>query len=66
MILIVYVYDIVLIGNNLAEIERLKKTLITEFEVRNLGQMCYFIGMKITRSKDGISVSTKIHSWSVD
>lgn len=36
-ILIVYVNDIILTRDNFAEIERLKKTLATEFEVRDQG-----------------------------
>ena len=36
-ILIVYVDDIILIGDNIGEVERLKKVLATEFEVNDLG-----------------------------
>ena len=36
-ILIVYVDDIILIGDNTREVERLKKVLATEFEVKDLG-----------------------------
>lgn len=46
-ILIQYVDDIILIGDNLVGIERLKTTLATEFEVKDF--MCYFLGMKIVR-----------------
>lgn len=35
-ILILYVDDIILIGNNREEIERLKKTLASEFDVKDL------------------------------
>ena len=56
-ILIVYVDDIVLIGDNTGEVERLKNGLATEFEVKDLGQMWYFLGMKVTRSRKGISIS---------
>ena len=43
-ILIVYVDDIILTRDNVVEIERLKKVLAIEFEVKNLGQMWYFLG----------------------
>lgn len=36
---------------------RLKKNLAIEFEVRDLEQIRYFLGMKIARSKKGISIS---------
>lgn len=58
-ILIVYVDDIILIGENVMEIERLKKHLATEFEVKDLGKMQYFLGMEIARSRKGISVSQR-------
>lgn len=37
--------------------ERLKRSLATEFEVKDLGLMRYFLGMEIARSRRGISVS---------
>ena len=36
-ILIVYVDDIILTGDDTGEVERLKKVLATEFEVKDLG-----------------------------
>ena len=58
-ILIVYVDDIILTGDNLVKIERLKHVLATEFEVKNLEKLRYFLGMKVARSKKGISVSQR-------
>ena len=55
-ILIVYVDDIILTRDNIGEVERLK-VLATKFEVKDLGQMWYFLGMKVTRSRKGISIS---------
>ena len=57
IILIVYVNDIILIGDNIKEMGRLKKVLATKFEVKDLGKMWYFLGMEVARSKKGISVS---------
>ena len=58
-ILIVYVDDIILTGDDIEEMGRLKKVLATEFEVKDLGQMQYFLGMEVARSKRGISVSQR-------
>lgn len=41
-ILIAYVDDIILTRDNIKEIERLKRTLAIEFNVKDLGQMRYF------------------------
>ena len=65
-ILIVYVDDIILTGDNEVEMERLKGVLNTEFEVKDLGQMRYFLGMEVARSKKGISVSKKICFGPID
>ena len=56
-ILIMYVDDIILIGDDTGEVERLKKVLATAFEVKDLGQMWYFLGMEVARSRKGISIS---------
>ncbi|XP_057959488.1 uncharacterized mitochondrial protein AtMg00810-like [Malania oleifera] len=58
-ILIVYVDDIILIGDDTVEMERLKKVLASEFEVKDLRQMRYFLGMEVARSAKGISVSQR-------
>ena len=57
--MIVYVDDIILTGDNLVEIERLQQVLATEFEVKNLGELRYFLGMEVARSRKGISVSQR-------
>ena len=58
-ILIVYVDDIILTGDDTGEVERLKKVLATEFEVKDLGQMRYFLRMEVARSRKGISISQR-------
>ena len=56
-ILVIYVYDIVLSGNDTAEIIQLKKWMGDEFEIKDLENLKYFLGMEVARSKTGISVS---------
>ena len=58
-ILIVYVDDIILTGDYDEEIQRLKKVLAKEFEIKDLGSLKYFLGMEIARSKQGIVVSQR-------
>lgn len=55
--LIVYVDDITLTEDNPREMNRLKSSLATEFEIKDLGGLKYFLGMEVARSKKGIVVS---------
>lgn len=58
-ILIVYVDDIIITGNDDAEIRRLKGVLAADFEIKDLGKLKYFLGMEVARSKEGIVVSQR-------
>ena len=56
-IIIVYVDDIILTGDNEYEISNLKMCLAHEFEIKDLGNLKYFLEMEVARSKRGIVVS---------
>ncbi|XP_057452108.1 uncharacterized mitochondrial protein AtMg00810-like [Lotus japonicus] len=56
---IVYVDDIVITGDDYDHIKHLKSLLAKEFEVKDLGQLKYFLGMEIARTKNGIYVSQR-------
>ena len=53
-ILIVYVDDIIMTGDDIEEMGRLKQLFAQEFEVQDLGDLKYFLGMEFARSKRGI------------
>ena len=59
VVLIVYVDSIILIGDDSLELERLKKALTREFEIKDVGPLRYFIGMEFARSKKGIFISQR-------
>ncbi|PHU17170.1 hypothetical protein BC332_12865 [Capsicum chinense] len=44
-------------GDDLSEMENLKKNLASEFEIKDFGQLKYFLGMGVASSKEGIMVS---------
>jgi len=54
--IIVYVDDIVLTGNSLAEIERIKRILHTNFHIKDLGKLKYFLGIEVAHSDKGNSL----------
>ena len=55
--LIVYVDDIIVIGNDKGEIQRLKTCLSNEFEIKDLGILKYFLEIEVAGSKGGIFIS---------
>ena len=56
-ILIVYVDDIIITGDDSEEIIKLEQELMEEFAVKNLGQMKYFLGIEVAHSSNGIILS---------
>lgn len=58
-VLIVYVDDIIITGNDSEGIQSLKDYLGREFEIKDLGLLKYFLGMEIARSKAGIAVTQR-------
>ena len=58
-ILIVYVDDIIMTGDDKREIEEFKRRLTHEFEIKDLGSLKYFLEMEFARSKEGIFVNQR-------
>jgi len=57
--LLVYVDDIMLVSNKDSAVIEIKQILAKEFKLKDLGQMRYFLGLEIARSKEGISISQR-------
>nr|GEV60455.1 putative ribonuclease H-like domain-containing protein [Tanacetum cinerariifolium] len=57
--LIIYVDDMIVTGDDKEEITKLKKYLFTEFEMKDLGRLNYFLGIEVLRSKQGIFMCQK-------
>uniref|UniRef100_A0A803KYB0 Reverse transcriptase Ty1/copia-type domain-containing protein n=1 Tax=Chenopodium quinoa TaxID=63459 RepID=A0A803KYB0_CHEQI len=54
--LIIYVDDMIITGNDEEEIADLKGKLFQEFEMKDLGNLKYFLGIEVLRSKQGIFI----------
>ncbi|CAM8921688.1 unnamed protein product [Rhodiola kirilowii] len=59
ILLVVYVDDIVITGNNSEGIDSLKGFLQTQFNTKDLGRLRYFLGVEVSRSKKGIVLSQR-------
>ncbi|KAF5448409.1 hypothetical protein F2P56_028947 [Juglans regia] len=54
--ILVYVDDVLLASDSLIEIQLLKDFLHDKFTIKDLGELKYFLGLEVTRSKNGISI----------
>ena len=43
----------VITGNNIVEIDRLPEQLSSEFKMKDLSDLNYFLGIEVTRGRDG-------------
>ncbi|BBH02251.1 transposable element gene [Prunus dulcis] len=57
--LIIYVDDMIITGNDKQEISQLQDYLATEFEMKDLGGLKYFLGIEVARSQQGIFLSQR-------
>ena len=63
-VLIVYVDDIIVTRNDVYEIRNLKRHFTSNFDIKSLGQLTYFLGIEVAYSKSGIVLSQ--HKYILD
>ena len=59
LIVCLYVDDLIYTGNDRAMFEKLKKSMMVEFDMSDLGMMHYFLGIEIIQSSTGNFISQK-------
>ncbi|XP_049358591.1 uncharacterized mitochondrial protein AtMg00810-like [Solanum verrucosum] len=59
ILLVVYVDDIIITGSDYMGISSLKSFLHNRFHTKDLGQLRYFLGVEVNRSKKGIFLSQR-------
>ena len=64
-ILLVYVDDIILTGNNIAEIQTMITLLDREFRIKDLGDLKFFLGLEIARTSKGIHLCQRKYTLDI-
>ena len=54
ILLLLYVNDMIITGDDLSGIQELKDFPSQQFEMKDLGHLNYFLGLEITHSTDGL------------
>jgi hypothetical protein len=65
IVLLVYVDDIVLAGNNSADIASFIQLLNLKFKLKDLGDLKYFLGLEVARKSTGISVCQRKYALEI-
>jgi hypothetical protein len=65
LIISLYVDDLLITGNNMKEIESFTHDLEKEFEMTNLGEMKYFLGIEIEQKTDSIFISQQKYTTNI-
>jgi Reverse transcriptase (RNA-dependent DNA polymerase) len=59
IVLIIYFDGMIIIGDDKIEIQNLEEKMSKEFEMKNLGGLKYFLGIEVSRNKEGINLSQR-------
>ena len=59
----IYVDDLIIGGDHLDEVEQIKGLLRQEFKMKDLGELRFFLGIEIIRTKTGIWLSQRKYAF---
>ena len=55
--ILIYVDDLIIGGEHLADIDHIKKLLSNRFELKDMQELHYFLGINVIRTPNGIMIS---------
>lgn len=56
---LIYVDDVIIVGNNQTKIEDTKSSLDTSFSIKDLRDLKYFLGIEVARTTEGLVLSQR-------
>lgn len=59
LVVLVYVDDLLVTGNDLTSIRHLQEFLSSKFQLKDLGKLKYFLGIEVARSTKGIFINQR-------
>ncbi|CAL1400683.1 unnamed protein product [Linum trigynum] len=63
--ILIYVDDMLVGGNDLTEITRLKQFLHNEFSIKDMGNLRFFLGIELARNNKGIHLSQRKYTLEI-
>jgi len=63
--LLIYVDDVILVGDDIAEINSITNLLDHTFKIKNLGNLTYFLGFEVARSSKGIQLCQRKYTTDI-
>ncbi|MFS7948515.1 putative RNA-directed DNA polymerase [Helianthus anomalus] len=62
---LIYVDDVVIVGNSPSFIKRTKQELHDKFTIKDLGSLKYFLGIEVARTKEGLVLSQRKYTLDI-
>ncbi|RYA45513.1 hypothetical protein DD606_24965 [Enterobacter cloacae complex sp. GF14B] len=59
VVITIYVDDLIIVSDNAMEIDHVKGLLKQEFEMKDLGELRYFLGIEVIRTPEGVWISQR-------
>ncbi|GKD50803.1 putative RNA-directed DNA polymerase [Tanacetum coccineum] len=56
---LIYVYDVIMVGNDVMKIQHTKEELDKRFSIKDLGALKYFLGIEVSRIPEGLVLSQR-------
>ncbi|KAI3516445.1 hypothetical protein L1887_15360 [Cichorium endivia] len=62
---LIYVDDVIILGNDLQKIQATKVSLDAEFSIKDLGPLKFFLGIEVARTRDGMVLSQRKYTLDI-